>query len=106
MKKFHFEKLLKKKGTFEQHFITWCYNLHVAEYVIIKQGKPIAIKYRYQLQTPDSKFTVRWDNAPHHKDIDSFPQHKHCRNGETVASFINNIFDVFNSLDNELKNEI
>ena len=82
------------------------YNLHVAEYVIIKQSKPVAIKYRYQLQTPDRKFTVRWDNAPHHKAIDSFPQHMHCRNGETVASFINNIFDVLNSLDNELKNGI
>lgn len=74
--------------------------------VIIKQSKPIAIKYRYQLQTPDSKFKVRWDNAPHHKAIDSFPQHKHCRNGKIVASFINNIFDVLNSLENELKNEI
>jgi len=59
-----------------------------------------------QITNQNSKFTVRWDNAPHHKAIDSFPQHKHCRNGETVASFINDIFDVFNSLDNELKNEI
>jgi len=29
-----------------------------------------------------------------------------CRNGETVASVIDNIFDVLNSLDKELKNEI
>ena len=79
------------------------YNLHVAEYVTIKQSKPIAIKYRYQLQALDSRFTVRWDNAPHHKTIDSFPHHKHCRNGETVASVIDNISDVLNSLDKELK---
>ena len=40
------------------------HKLHVAEYVVISQGMPIAIKYRYQLQTPDSKSTARWDNAP------------------------------------------
>ena len=39
------------------------HELHVAEYVVINQGRPIAIKYRYQLQAPDSKFTACWDNA-------------------------------------------
>ena len=82
------------------------HELHVAEYVVINQGRPIAIKYRYQLQTPDSKFTARWNNAPHHKTVTSFPHHKHCQDGTTVASSINNIFEILNSLDDELKDKI
>ena len=81
--------------------------LHVAKYVIINHKKPIAIKYRYQLQTPDSKFTARWDNAPHHRAVTSFPHHhKHCRNGTIIASSINNISEMLNALDDELKDKI
>jgi len=43
------------------------------------------------------------DNAPHHRNINSFPHHKHCRDGSIVASSINNLFEILNSLDNELK---
>jgi hypothetical protein len=46
------------------------------------------------------------DNAPHHRTVSSFPHHKHCRDGATVASSINNIFEIFNSLDDELKDKI
>lgn len=34
-------------------------------------------KYRYQLMDSKDKEIFRYDNAPHHKSIDSFPHHKH-----------------------------
>ena len=33
--------------------------------------------YSYHWQTKDDKLLIRWDNSPHHKDIDTFPHHKH-----------------------------
>lgn len=82
------------------------YELHIAEYVVIRHEKPIASKYRYQLQTPDSKSTIRWDNAPHHRTLASFPHHKHCRDGSIGSSSINDIFEILNSLDIELENMV
>lgn len=52
------------------------WNLHVAEYVVTE---PILtrLKYRYQLQQSDGILVSRWDNAPHHKHISTFPDHRH-----------------------------
>lgn len=78
------------------------YELHIAEYVIIENRNPIAIKYRYQLQSPEGIHAVRWDNAPHYKEISSFPHHKHCRDGHVVPSSVRNVFDILHSLDLEI----
>lgn len=50
--------------------------LHIAEYVITA---PILTrpKYRYHLQTFEGKQIRRWDNAPHHPDVSTFPHHFH-----------------------------
>jgi hypothetical protein len=102
--KISFREIGEREGYVRGHlYLHGGHELHVAEYVVINQGKPVAIKYRYQLQTPDNKSIVRWDNAPHHRNINSFPQHKHCRDGSIIASSINNLFEILNSLDSELK---
>ena len=31
----------------------------------------------YHWQDINGKLIIRWDNAPHHKNLDSFPHHKH-----------------------------
>lgn len=82
------------------------YELHIAEYVIITDGNPISTKYRYQLLFPEGKFAVRWDNAPHYKEISSFPHHKHCRDGHAVSSSARNIFDILHSLDSEIDDKM
>lgn len=38
--------------------------------------------YSYHWQEEDSQLIIRWDNAPHHKQIKTFPHHKHI--GENV----------------------
>lgn len=33
--------------------------------------------YSYHWQDHEKKLIIRWDNAPHHKEIDTFPHHMH-----------------------------
>jgi len=33
--------------------------------------------YSYHWQKEDSQIIIRWDNAPHHKQLKTFPHHKH-----------------------------
>ena len=39
------------------------------------------LKYKYHLQSETGDLIARWDNVPHHRDISSFPHHKHDKNG-------------------------
>ncbi len=44
---------------------------------------------------------IRWDNVPHHRDIGTFPDHKH-ENTVIVDSIKMNIILVFEELDMKL----
>lgn len=50
--------------------------LHIAEYVLTEPDIK-RLKYRFHLQTIDHQFIARWDNAPHHKDVETHPHHFH-----------------------------
>ena len=45
--------------------------LHIRERY--KEGE--LIKYSYHLMKSDK--VIRWDNVPHHKEISTYPHHKH-----------------------------
>ena len=45
---------------------------------------PVTRRYAYHVFDGDTMI-VRWDNAPHHRDISTFPHHKHV-SGEIVES--------------------
>jgi len=45
--------------------------LHIRERY--KEGE--LIKYSYHLMKGDK--VIRWDNVPHHKEISTYPHHKH-----------------------------
>ena len=57
----------------------------MAEYVItaliLKR-----LKYRYQLQQNNGALISRWDNAPHHPHISTFPDHRHDEREEVFSS--------------------
>lgn len=61
------------------------FTLHVAEYVITEPAF-LRDKYRYHLQDPDNHLITRWDNAPHHPEVSSFPDHQHNQDGTVQAS--------------------
>lgn len=46
--------------------------LHVKEF--LSPGKS---KYSYHWQDATGKLILRWDNAPHHRHISTFPYHLH-----------------------------
>jgi hypothetical protein len=48
--------------------------LHVRELLAADRSK-----YAYQWQTASGETLLRWDNAPHHPDIPTHPDHKHDR---------------------------
>jgi hypothetical protein len=63
--------------------LTWAtgHILYLAEYVMIQSDEITRSRYRYQLLTPDKKPIIRWDNAPHHKSLSTFPEHQHDATG-------------------------
>lgn len=50
--------------------------LFVREYVDEKERS-----YAFHWQDEDNQMIVRWDNAPHHQHILTFPHHKHTPEG-------------------------
>jgi len=52
--------------------------LYVTEYFTISGEKIKRDKYSYHLQEKE-EFIIRWDNAPHHRKIKTFPHHKHVK---------------------------
>jgi len=51
--------------------------LELAEYVIVHKGKINIETYSFHWQTADGVLRKRWDNVPHHKDLDTLPNHLH-----------------------------
>ena len=62
------------------------YRFNFFEYYSSTSG---VLKYRYQLLNEVSKIVVRWDNAPHHPEISTFPHHIHILNSVSESPKIN-----------------
>ena len=56
------------------------FELHIAEYVVTEPDLT-RTKYRYHLQSSSSELVARWDNAPHHRSVSTFPDHYHNAQG-------------------------
>jgi Family of unknown function (DUF6516) len=50
--------------------------LEFTELVMIEQGRPIKLEYRYQFVQSEAP-VFRYDNAAHHEHIATHPHHKH-----------------------------
>lgn len=59
------------------------YELHIAEYVFTEPEFKRQ-RYRFHLQSADSKMIARWDNAAHHPEVKTHPDHLHV--GEKVKA--------------------
>lgn len=51
------------------------------------------LKYRYQYMDPEQVLVFRYDNAPHHRYIRTFPHHKHGPN-QVADSFEPTLYEV------------
>jgi len=50
--------------------------LHAREYIDLFERD-----YSFHWQTVDGQLITRWDNAPHHRHIATYPHHKHTCDG-------------------------
>ncbi len=58
------------------------------------------LKYRFQYMK--GKILVfRYDNAPHHKEVDTFPHHKHI-DGKVIPSTEKNLLEVLKEIEDYL----
>ena len=51
--------------------------LELTERLVEEKGTLSIKRYRHHWQSHDGQLIKRWDNAPHHPEIDTFPHHLH-----------------------------
>lgn len=61
--------------------------VEITERIIEEGGKLETTKYRFHWQDQSGNLIKRWDNAPHHPEIDTFPNHVHFNDDESVERF-------------------
>lgn len=61
------------------------------------QNKISIDKYRFHYMNKDGKLVFRYDNAPHHHEIPTFPHHKHTSN-KVIQSLMPSIKDILNEI--------
>ncbi|MCS4541564.1 MAG: YcfL family protein [Euryarchaeota archaeon] len=59
-------------------------------------------KYRFHWQDINGKLKKRWDNAPHHRELPTFPYHMHDTKGVFKHEFID-IFRILKIIEGELQ---
>jgi hypothetical protein len=77
--------------------------IEITERILEERGGLTTTKYRYHWQTGSGKLIKRWDNAPHHPEIDTFPDHLHDGSEDNVKSFRKmNALDILTGIINGL----
>ena len=51
--------------------------LELTERLVEEKGTLLIKRYRHHWQSHDGQVIKRWDNVPHHPEIDTFPHHLH-----------------------------
>lgn len=69
-------------------------------YVISNQEISI-VKYSFHWQDKDKKLVMRWDNAPHHQELDNFPHHLHLED-ETKPSTEPYYMDILKIIEDKM----
>jgi len=71
--------------------------LEISEALLVEEGEIIWLSYRYHWQDPIGCLILRYDDAPHHKEVETYPEHKH-ETETTVASQRPSLLDVLNEI--------
>ncbi len=58
--------------------------------------------YSYHWQDSEGNLIMRWDNAPHFKNIKTYPHHRHLTNGTVLESYEVNLKDVLKFIESKL----
>ena len=58
--------------------------------------------YSYHWQDESGLLRIRWDNAPHHQELENYPHHLHLK-GETRSSTEPYFMDILKNIEKKLK---
>ena len=72
--------------------------LHFIEFVNVKELVS-KYKYSYHYQDKADQVVFRYDMAPHHKEIKSFPHHKHIGSKKVIQSFAPTLGEVLQEIE-------
>jgi Family of unknown function (DUF6516) len=59
--------------------------LEISEALVVNEGVLTWLSYRYHWQDNTGRLIFRYDDAPHHSEVETFPHHKHVA-GTVLAS--------------------
>ena len=71
--------------------------LYFIEFVTVKD-KTERYKYSYHYQDRDGKVIFRYDMAPHHKKIETYPHHKHVNLEKVIKAFAPHLAKVLDEI--------
>jgi hypothetical protein len=78
-------------------------SLEAHEKVSLEDGDIVKDRYSYHYQKSDASLIFRYDNAPHHPEIETHPHHKHVGSDENVvATPPPDLSDVLSEIDEAL----
>ena len=75
--------------------------LHFVEFVDVRNGIN-RYKYSYHYQHAEGQMIFRYDMAPHHNELVSFPHHKHLASGEISEAFAMELNTVLDEIEQQL----
>jgi menaquinone-dependent protoporphyrinogen IX oxidase len=61
-------------------------NLDIATFALVCAGRLTVDKYRFHYMDKKRRMVFRYDNAPHHPELESHPHHKHTPSGVVPAN--------------------
>ncbi|MCF8367371.1 MAG: DUF6516 family protein [Bacteroidales bacterium] len=73
--------------------------LYASEYFDVSERN-----YSFHWQDQNGEMILRWDNAPHHPNIHTYPHHKH-KTSEVFPSLEITLEEVIAFIENELTNQ-
>lgn len=72
--------------------------LEFSEFVEEEDELIRVIKYRYHYMEASNQLIFRYDNAPHHQEIETVPDHKHLDNGQIISALKINLNRVMKEI--------
>ncbi|RLC14904.1 MAG: hypothetical protein DRI57_13720 [Deltaproteobacteria bacterium] len=73
-------------------------SLALFQHVQIAENGLDITDYRYHYMNADGQMIFRYDNAPHHREIETFPHHKHLQTGLQCA-IMPTVKDILREID-------
>ena len=73
--------------------------LFFIEFINVKEIEAERYKYSYHYQDKTGKFIFRYDMAPHHKEIKTFPHHKHLKSEKIMEAADSDLIKVLDEIE-------